>query len=459
MPRQRSYERPQIELPESWNVDLETAAAQVDLTWWNQFNDPVLDDLIATALAENKDLRIAAAVIDEYAGRLGVTRSELYPQVGLGLEVGRGQRSLETARPQAVNEERINSRFVALANVSWEADLWGRLASANEASLAELLAAGENSRALVLSLVSTVAIGYLDILSLDRQLEITRATVAFRAEWLERFERKGGGGQVSGLEVAQVRHAYLEAVSDIPRIELQIARRENALSVLIGGNPGRIPRGGALEALGMLAVPAGLPADLLARRPDIREQEQRLIAAHARVNEVRAKYYPNILLTGSLGFSSKDISDWIQESASLWDLGVSAIQPLFDWGRIEGEEQEAMARSEQALQGYLKAIQVALLEVEDALISIQKQRELMEFQALHVATLEEYATLARGRFDASLPGSSYLAVLDAERNLYDTKIARTETLKALYSSLVTSYKAMGGGWESATPAAETPTEE
>jgi multidrug efflux system outer membrane protein len=443
------YVRPEVPLPAGWNTALEDAVAEVDLEWWRRFADPVLDELIESALVENKDLRAAAAAIDEYAGRLGVSRSAFYPAVDLAVDVGRTRRSEEDARPLGRNEDRENSRYLATLNVAWEADLWGRLRSANEAGAAELLAREEARRALALSLISAVAQSYVELLTLERQLEITHETVAYRAEWLETFDRKGEGGQVSGLEVAQVRHAHQEALGLIPEIELEIALAENQLALLVGRNPGPIPRGKTLEALGQLAVPRGLPADLLARRPDVREREQLLIAAHARVDEVRARYYPDIALTGALGFSSKELSTWLNGSAGLWDVGARAVQPLFDWGRIEGEEQAALARREQLLAGYLKAVQTALGEVENALIAIEKRRELLAVQREHLGTLEEYAALARERYEASLTGASYLEVLDAERNLYKARVAEAGTQRDLAAALIASYKALGGGWDAA----------
>jgi multidrug efflux system outer membrane protein len=443
------YVRPEMPLPATWNTSLADAVGEVELEWWRALADPVLDQLIETALAESKDLRAAAAAIDEYAARLGVARSALYPAVGATVDVGRTRRSEEDARPLGRNEDRENSRYLATLNVAWEADLWGRLKSADEAAAAELLAREESRRALALSLISAVAQSYVELLTLERELAITHETVDYRAEWLAKFDKKGEGGQVSGLEVAQVRHAHQEALGLIPEIELEIALQETRLALLIGVNPGPLPRGTALESLDRLAVPRALPADLLARRPDLREREQLLIAAHARIDEVRARYYPDLSLTGSAGFSSKDLSTWLDESAGLWDIGARAIQPLFDWDRIESEEEIAKAQRRQLLQGYLKAVQTALGEVESALISIEKRREMLAVQRAHLSTLEEYAKLARERYEASLSGASYLEVLDAERNLYKARVAEARTQRDLAEALIASYKALGGGWDAA----------
>jgi len=442
----QDYRRPEVVLPEGWNSDLAHADSVANVEWWKQFGDPVLDELIITALAENKDLSIAAARIAEFAGRLQTSRSALFPEVGYGANVSRDQRSQERATPIRRDEERINTNYEATVGVGWELDLWKRIGRANEASRAELLSVVEERQALVLSLVSAVAVSYLNLLSLDRELDITRQTVAYRGEWLQIFEKKDAGGQISGLELAQVRSAYEQAAAKIPRIELRASLAENELSVLLGRNPGPIQRGKALDTLGMLEVPQGIPADVLIRRPDVRQKEQSLIAANARIGEVRARYFPDISLTGLFGFASTQISSWLKDSASLWSVGLGVVGPLFTGGRIKGEVRQAEARQQQMLYDYLKTIQTALREVEDALISVEKLRELLAVQQREIAALEEYAAVARNRYDAGY-ATSYLEILDADRNLYLAKIEQTQTRKDLFAALVRSYKAMGGGWD------------
>ncbi len=447
------YRRPEVGLPDAWNEEVAHADSAANMDWWKQFDDPVLDELIATALAENKDLSIAAARIAEFAGRLQTSRSALFPEVNYGGNVSRDQRSQEGATPIRRDEERINTNYEATVGVGWELDLWRRIGRADEASRAELLSVVEERQALVLSLVSAVATSYLDLLSLDRQLNITRETVAYRGEWLQIFERKGAGGQISGLELAQVRSSYEQAAAKVPRIELQISLAENDLSLLLGRNPGPIRRGKALDTLGMLEVPQGIPADVLIRRPDVRQKEQSLIAANARIGEVRAQYFPKISLTGLFGFASTQISTWLTDSASLWSLGLGAVGPLFTGGRIKGEVRQAEARQQQMLYDYLKTIQTSLGEVEGALISIQKLRELLAVQEREIAALEEYSAVARDRYDAGY-SMSYLEILDADRNYYVARIEQTQTREELFAALVRSYKAMGGGWESTSGSAK-----
>jgi multidrug efflux system outer membrane protein len=447
------YHRPEVALPEEWNAEMEQAAEAANVEWWKQFDDPVLDELIATALTENRDLSIAAARIAEYTGRLQTSRSALFPEVSYGGSVTRDQRSQEGATPIRRDEERTNTSFEAAVGVNWELDLWKRIGKANEASRAELLSVVEERQALVLSLVSAVAVSYLDLLSLDRQLEITRETVAYRGEWLEIFEKKGEGGQISGLELAQVRSAYEQAAALVPRLELQISLAEHELSALLGRNPGSVQRGRAIETLGMPEVPQGIPADVLIRRPDVRQREQSLIAANARIGEVRARYFPQFSLTGVFGFASTQISNWLTDSASLWSGGLGVLGPLFKGGRIKGEVKQAEARQQQMIYEYLKAIQTGLREVEDALISVRKLRELLAIEERQVAALEEYAVVAQNRYDAGY-SNSYLEILDADRSLYVARVEQAQTRRDLFAALVRGYKAMGGGWDTVSSGAQ-----
>jgi multidrug efflux system outer membrane protein len=431
-------------MPDSWRVTYTTAADMADTAWWEQFQDPVLNDLIAIALNENKDLMIAAARVEEFAGRLQAGRSGFFPQIGYGLSTIRHQKSLERETPFLPREDRTNSIYQAGLNVSWELDIWGRIRRANEAARSELLSAEEARQAVVLTLVTSVADGYLELLSLDRQLEITRETLEERSEWLQLFEKKDKGGQISGLELAQVRSAYEQTAAHIATLELRIAQQENALSVLLGRNPGPIGRGKMLDMLGLLAIPQDIPSALLSRRPDIRQKEQNLIAAQARIGEVRTRYFPTISLTGLFGYASTQLSDLLQGSANIWDIGAGIVGPIFTAGRIKGEIRQVEARQRQLLGEYLKTVQTALMEVEDSLLAVQKLRELSTIQDRHIGILNDYSKFARNRYDVGY--SNYLEIMDAERNLYSARIQRTQTQASIFSSVVNLYKAMGGGW-------------
>jgi multidrug efflux system outer membrane protein len=437
------YVRPQVDSPETWRVDYAAAAEVSNLRWWEQFQDPVLDQLIDTALKENKDVRIAAARVLEFAARVDVFRSGFYPQIGYQGDASRNQASREVFGGVSSGDRGYNN-YAAAANLGWELDLWGRIRRANEAARADLLAEEENRRSVILSLVSAVATSYVTLRQLDRQLQVSRDTLDSRAESLRLFEVKFKGGVISELELAQVRTEYEQAAAAIPPLERSIALTENALSILLGRNPGAIPRGKSIDQLVQPPIPAGVPSTLLARRPDIRAAEQNLIAANARIGVARAQYFPTISLTGLFGYASEQLGDLLQGSANLWSAGGEALGPIFTGGAISGQVRASEAVQRQALVGYLQTVQSAFREVDDALVNVQKSRQQLEAEGRRVAALAEYARLAKLRYDEGY--ASYIEVLDAQRFLFDAQLQYVAVQGDVYGSLVGTYKAMGGGW-------------
>jgi multidrug efflux system outer membrane protein len=438
-----TYERPSTDNPDAWRVSYKDAADTANTRWWELFNDTVLDRLIETALKENKDVRIAAARVEEFAARVDIYRSGYFPQIGYNGEATRNRASREVYGGGNLTERKYNN-YTAAANLGWELDLWGRIRNATEAARAELLAQEENRRAVILSLVSAVANSYVTLRQYDRQLEVSKETLASRAESLRLFELKRKGGVVSDLEVAMVRTEYEQAAAAIPPIERRIALTENALSILLGSNPGAIPRGKSIDALVLPPVPEGVPSSLLERRPDIAAAEQALIAANARIGVARAQYFPAISLTGLFGYASESLSDLLQNSANVWSLGGSAVGPIFSGGRISAERRASEAVQRQTLVGYLQTVQGAFRDVDDALVSVQKSREQLVVEGRRVAALSDYARLARLRYDEGY--TSYIDVLDAQNKLFDAQLQYVSIQGDVYGSLVNTYKAMGGGW-------------
>lgn len=439
------YEPPKVDTPEGWRVqvDYETAAGLANTAWWETFDDPVLNDLIVVALSQNKDLRIAAARIQEFAGRLRLARSGFYPQIGYGVGADRTQSS-ELAPPLPAGIDPISNTYSATVNIGWELDVWGRIRRASEAAQAELLAAEEGRRTVIMTLVSSVATSYIILRGLDQRLVVARQTAESRRQSLELFELQYAGGVTSQLTLAQVRSEYEQALAAIPDLEKQIGLLENALSVLLGRNPGPIPRGKPIGELLLPPVPEGIPSELLERRPDLRAAEQNLIAANARIGVAKAEYFPRISLTGILGYASGQLSDLFSKQAQLWGVGASAIGPIFTGGNISGQVQVTEAIQRQSLERYLQVIQTAFREVNDALIDNQKSRQQLAAQGRRVDALQEYADLARLRFDNGY--SSYIDVLDSERSLFNAQLAYVQTQAGVYTSLVNIYKALGGGW-------------
>jgi outer membrane protein, multidrug efflux system len=438
-----TYVRPPTDNPDAWRVDYKDAADTANTRWWELFNDPVLNQLIDTALKENKDVRIAAARVEEFAARVDIFRAGYFPQIGYDGEATRNRASREVYGGGAVNERKYNN-YAATASLGWELDLWGRIRNATEAARAELLAREDNRRAVILSLVSAVASTYVTLRQYDRQLEVSRDTLAARAESLRLFELKRKGGVVSDLEVAMVRTEYEQAAAAIPPIERQIALTENALSILLGSNPRVIPRGKSIDALVLPPVPEGVPSTLLVRRPDIGAAEQNLIAANARIGVARAQYFPTISLTGLFGYASESLDNLLQNSANVWSLGGSALGPIFTGGRISAELRASKAVQRQTLVGYLQTVQGAFRDVDDALVSVQKSREQLVVEGRRVAALSDYARLALLRYNEGY--TSYLDVLDAQNKLFDAQLQYVSIQGDVYGSLVNTYKAMGGGW-------------
>jgi multidrug efflux system outer membrane protein len=433
-----------VETPPLWRFEEKEAREVVNTPWWEQFNDPVLNELIQAGLKENKDVRIAAARVEEFVGRYRTTRASLFPQVGAGASAGRIRVTEKAPTPFPSNGENPANDFQIFVNANWEIDLWGKLRRATEAARADFVGTEEGRRAIVLTLVASVASAYVNLRDLDMQLEIAKRTVKSREESYNLFQIRFRGGVISDLELNQVKSEYEQALSIIPFIEKTIAQQENGLTVLLGRNPGPVPRGKMIDEFVLPAVPAGLPSDLLVNRPDIRQAEQDLVAANARIGVARSQYFPSISLTSSFGYASTDLSKLFSGPAKVWSLAAPLTAPIFTAGAISGQVKSAKAVQQQALLRYQQVIQTAFREVEDALIDQKRTREQLEIQAKQVKSLRDYAHFARLRFDNGY--TSYIEVLDAERSLFNAELSHAQTKGVLFQALVNLYKAMGGGW-------------
>jgi multidrug efflux system outer membrane protein len=438
-----NYERPAVDAPPAFRFAEPDTKDLVNTAWWEQFQDPALNALIATALADNKDVKIAAARVEQFLGQFETTRSQLFPQAAAGFDAQRQRVPLGTTQlPPGVGP--VFNRFQTSLSASWEIDFFGKLRRQTEAARANLLASEEGRRATILTLVASVASSYVNLLSLDRQLDIAKSTVASRAASVNVFQLRFSGGEVSQMELAQSQSEYQASLATIPQIELQIAQQEDALSILLGHNPGDIARDRELDDLALPAVPAGLPSELLERRPDLRQAEQDLIAANALIGAARALYFPSISLTGLFGSASGQFSSLFTGPARVWSYAGSVTLPIFTAGSIGGQVKQAEAQQQQALFQYQKSIQVAFQEVADALVSLQKTREQLVVQGSQVDALRNYARLARLRFEGGY--TSYIEVLDAERSLFNAQLSYAQTQGVVFTSAVSLYKAMGGGW-------------
>lgn len=438
-----NYESPEVVAPESFRFGTEEALGSTDIAWWSTFNDPVLDTLIEEALENNYDVRTAAARVQEFAARIGINSSQGFPQVTYGADAGRTQISQEIGAGKA-GGERVSSFFNANLNVGWELDLWGRIQRATDAAKADTLAAEASRRGVVLTLVTAVAESYVALRALDEQLVIAKQKLATRQETVDLFELQLSKGVISQLELSQIESEFERTAATIPALEREIALLENSLSVLLGRAPGPIERGRGIFALDEPAVPAGLPSDLLLRRPDLQAAEQAMIAANERIGVAVANFYPNVSLTGVLGVSSDQLSNLASSSAGLYQLAAGLSGPIFTGDRLESELEVAEAIEEQTVNAYLQSVLMAFRESEDALVTRTTTQDEAAAQSRQVDALQAYADLAQQRYDNGLV--NYIAVLDAERTLFDAQLERVRLEANLQSSIIGIYKAFGGGW-------------
>ncbi len=440
------YRRPAVEVPQNYRYGFKDARETADTTWWKQFGDPVLDDLITRALAGNKSVAIAAANIEQASGVMTQVRSALFPQVSYGAGATRQRLSEKNATPLSSSIPNPQKSFQLFAGASWEIDLWGRIRRLSEASRAELLASVEARRGVVLSLVASVADNYFLLRGLDEQLVIARRNLASYQDSVKLFELQFSYGQISQMNVQQARTQYETAAATIPQIENLIVQTENAISILLGRNPEPVPRGKSIYELVLPSVPAGVPSQLLENRPDILQAEQNLIAANARIGAARALYFPTISLTGDYGRSSGALRNLFRGPAEIWSYAGSITGPIFTAGAVSGQVKQAEAARQAALLAYQSAIQNAFADVEDALVGRQKLTDQIEAQGRLVTAAKEYERLARLQYDGGY--TPYFTVLQAQQQLFPAELEWAQTRASLFSSLVNIYKALGGGWVS-----------
>jgi multidrug efflux system outer membrane protein len=443
------YERPPVVTPEKWRELAAADASIANVPWWELFQDEELRRLITTALAENRDLKIAIERIEEARALYGISRSQLYPQVdasavGGGLKFSEG--SL-THTPPEESGERDNTKGLASLGVgfSWELDFFGRVRRANEAEMARLLATQEARRAVALTLVSDVARAYVDLRALDRRLDIARRTLESRREYVALARDRFEGGVTPEVDWRQAEAEFFRMQAYLYEVEKLVVQKENEVSVLLGHNPGAVPRGRTLEVQPIPPeVPAGLPAQLLERRPDVREAEQRLVSATARIGEAQAMRYPRIALTGSLGVASTDLSELFDGSSTNWNIFTSLLQPIFDAGRNKRRVEVRESQQKQAVYDYERTLLQALREVEDSLISLQKTGDQRGSQQKRVEAERKVVELSELRYRGGV--AAYLEVLDAQRSLFNAEIDETASMNEHVNSLIRLYKALGGGW-------------
>ena len=448
---QKKYVRPPVKTPDVFRgVDTAQPNDQTsigDLKWFEVFKDEELQKLVRTAMIQNYDLRAAVARINAARANLGLARSDQFPQFegSADLTTTRSSRNGQLgASGQGGRTRSVGSVLLGLLN--FEIDVWGRLRQQTKAARAELRASEEDRKAVMTTIVGDVATGYFSLLELDSELDIDRRTLATRQDSLRLITLRQQGGLATMLDVRQAEELVYQASETIPDAERAIAQTENQISLLLGNNPGPIPRGQPLTQQQELPeVPAGLPSALLERRPDIRAAENNLEAQHALVYAAKAAYFPSISLTGLLGFQSNQLSNLFTGPSRAWTFVPQITQPIFTAGRLKSNVKFAKAQQEFALVQYQQTIQTAFREVSDALVQYRKVREIRTQQELLVTTLRDRSRLAHLRYEGGV--DSLLNSLDADRDLFNAELSLAQTRRNELLSLVQLYKALGGGWQ------------
>ena len=456
-----NYKRPAVSVPTTYrgatvgetpSIGLEPSAASPasgkapvmslgDEKWWEVFQDKELQELIRTALQNNYDVRIAAARVLEAQAQLGITRADQLPSLGVGGNIT----SIRNPAVGPIPAYEVTQGQVS-AVAAWNLDFWGRYRRATESARATLLANEWAQKQVMATLVASVASSYFLLRQLDLQLEISKRTLSSRQDSLELTKTLEQHGLNTLLDVRQSEQLVYTAASEVPDLERQITQQENAISILLGSNPGDIPRGLKLtEQPHAPEVPVGLPSALLERRPDIREAEQNLIAANAQIGVARAAYFPQISLTANAGYQSAALTDLFTGPAGVWTLAGTLTQPIFEGGRLKSGVRLAEAQDEQLLLAYQQAIQGAFRDVSNALVAYRKNREFRIQQQNLVDSARDAARLSEIRFKAG--STDYLEVLTNETNSFSAELALAQAQGSELSALVQLYQALGGGWE------------
>jgi multidrug efflux system outer membrane protein len=442
------YLRPNFLIPNNHRgvVTAPQAESLADIPWWELFNDPVLQQLTREALANNYDLRVAAARVEEARAQIGVARSFLYPQLSANAGGTAEQVSRRTDPPQSVGASRNYQNWLLGLNMAWEFDVFGRIRRETEAATGIFLATEQARRGVLIALIADVAQSYFNLRELDLELEISRRTLAINDETVEFYNRRLFGGVSNRLEVDQAVANRSRTAATVPELERQIATQENLINFLVGRNPGPIPRGAALtDQYQPPAIPAGLPSDLLERRPDVKAAEDLLLAANANIGAAKALFFPTFSMTAALGGASRDLSTILDKRAAIWSAAGGLLQPIFQGWRIFFNYEATKARYDEALAQYEKAAQNGFREVADALVSVEKFRESRVELERSVVALSNAARLSRLRYDTGL--ANYLEILIADQQLFDQELLLARARGAQLTAVVQLYRALGGGWQ------------
>jgi multidrug efflux system outer membrane protein len=440
------YKRPQMPAPAQFRFVEGPAQAEsmADLYWWQVFDDTALQTLMHEAIFANLDLKIAAARVEEARARAGISKSFLYPQVDgvAGYSVRQASNTPVTAANP--NGDSVNQSGAYGFQLSWEIDLFGRIRRQNEAAYAVFLASEQARRGVLVTLVADVATNYFLLRELDVQLQVSRQTLRLNDETVAYFRNRLEGGVSNRLELDQAIANRQRTASAIPDIERQVGIVENAIAMLLGRLPGPVARAGVGPMELPPAIPAGLPASLLERRPDVVGAEQLLVASNADIGAAKALFFPTISLTGFLGGVSGDLTTFLGGEGAVWSIGAGLLQPIYNGNRIRRNYEFAQAAFTAAVAEYQKAALNGYREVANALITIQKLAEIRVEIAAGVAALQDASDLSRSRYDSGL--ATYLEIILADQALFQQQLLLAQTRGAELRARAELYRTLGGGW-------------
>jgi len=440
------YKRPPVDVPQEYRAPAPEQIAQASSLgneqWWQVYQDPVLTQLIHTAIAQNYDVRIAAARVLEAQAQVGITRANQLPSASVGADVFSEQNAKVTNLFPAyqVNAGELN------LSVIWNLDFWGKYRRQTEAARAQLLATEWGQRAVISSLVANVATSYFQLRALDSELEISKRTLGSRQQSLQLTDTLESHGGASGLDVSQAEQLVYTASETIPDLERQIQQQENVLSVLLGENPQSIPRGRPLTEQPLPQnVPAGLPSELLERRPDVRQVEQNMAAANAQIGVAKASFFPSLSLTGLGGLESNALQNFITQPSQTWYAAFNVSQPVFEGGALRSQLKLARANWQESVLSYKQTVQNALEQVSNSLVASQKDREFREQQELLTQAAQRTDQLSEVLYKNG--GAGYLQVLTSETNYFSAELNLVQAQLNERLALVQLYQALGGGWQ------------
>jgi len=440
------YQRPAVDLPQEYRAPAPQQAAQASSLgneqWWQVYQDPVLTQLIHTAIAQNYDVRIAAARVLESQAQVGITRANQFPSASVGADVFSEQNAKVT---KLFPPYQVNGGELSLS-VIWNLDFWGKYRRQTEAARAQLLATEWGQRAVISSLVANVATAYFQLRALDSELEISKSTLGSRQQSLQLTHTLESHGGASGLDVSQAEQLVYTASETIPDLERQIEQQENLLSILLGENPQSVPRGRALtEEPAPASVPAGLPSELLERRPDIQQAEQIMVAANAQIGVAKAAFFPSVSLTGTGGLESNALNRFISQPSEMWTAAAGVTQPVFEGGALRSGLKLARANWQEAVFSYQQTVQNAMEQVSNSLVASQKNREFREQQELLTQAAQKTDHFSEVLYKNG--GASYLQVLTSETNYFSAELNLVQAQFNERLALVQLYQSLGGGWQ------------